>query len=90
MSISAEGNTANGLYTPFPSNLWYASPSRDEIFAATCQIYLENQYTREQYEAETERLRNLEFSYQDQTNMLYQDEENYCSVAYVAMANWID
>ena len=40
--------------------------------------------------AETERLRNLEFSYQDQTNMLYQDEENYCSVAYVAMANWID
>ena len=64
--------------------------TRDEIFAATCQIYLENQYTREQYEAETERLRNLEFSYQDQTNMLYQDEENYCSVAYVAMANWID
>ena len=51
--------------------------TRDEIFAATCQIYLENQYTREQYEAETERLRNLEFSYQDQTNMLYQDEENY-------------
>ena len=51
---------------------------------------MENQYTREQYEAETERLRNLEFSYQDQTNMLYQDEENYCSVAYVAMANWID
>ena len=26
--------------------------TRDEIFAATCQIYLENQYTREQYEAE--------------------------------------
>lgn len=64
--------------------------TRDEIFAATCQIYLENQYTREQYEAETDRLRNLEFSYQDQMNMLYQDEENYCSVAYVAMANWID
>lgn len=64
--------------------------TRDEIFAATCQIYLENQYTREQYEAETERLRNFEFSYQDQTNMLYQDEKNYCSVAYVAMANWTD
>ena len=88
-----------GVYSPlavFPSadmdtvsqDFYYQT--RDEIFAATCQIYLENQYTREQYEAETERLRNLEFSYQDQTNMLYQDEENYCSVAYVAMANWID
>ena len=88
-----------GVYSPlavFPSadmdtvsqDFYYQT--RDEIFAATCQIYLENQYTREQYEAETERLRNLKFSYQDQTNMLYQDEENYCSVAYVAMANWID
>ena len=88
-----------GVYSPlavFPSadmdtvsqDFYYQT--RDEIFAATCQIYLENQYTREQYEAETERLRNLEFSYQDQTNMLYQDEKNYCSVAYVAMANWID
>ena len=88
-----------GVYSPlavFPSadmdtvsqDFYYQT--RDEIFAATCQIYLENQYTREQYEAETERLRNLEFSYQDQTNMLYQDEENYCSVAYVAMANWTD
>lgn len=88
-----------GVYSPlavFPSadmdtvsqDFYYQT--RDEIFATTCQIYLENQYTREQYEAETERLRNLEFSYQDQTNMLYQDEENYCSVAYVAMANWID
>ena len=88
-----------GVYSPlavFPSadmdtvsqDFYYQT--RDEIFAATCQIYLENQYTREQYEAETERLRTLEFSYQDQTNMLYQDEENYCSVAYVAMANWID
>lgn len=88
-----------GVYSPlavFPSadmdtvsqDFYYQT--RDEIFAATCQIYLENQYTMEQYEAETERLRNLEFSYQDQTNMLYQDEENYCSVAYVAMANWID
>lgn len=88
-----------GVYSPlavFPSadmdtvsqDFYYQT--RDEIFAATCQIYLENQYTREQYEAETERLRNLEFSYQDQTNMLYQDEENYCSVAYVAMAKWID
>lgn len=88
-----------GVYSPlavFPSadmdtvsqDFYYQT--RDEIFAATCQIYLENQYTREQYEAETERLRNLKFSYQDQTNMLYQDEENYCSVAYVAMANWTD
>lgn len=88
-----------GVYSPlavFPSadmdtvsqDFYYQT--RDEIFAATCQIYLENQYTREQYEAETERLRNLEFSYQDQTNMLYQDEKNYCSVAYVAMANWTD
>ena len=88
-----------GVYSPlavFPSadmdtvsqDFYYQT--RDEIFAATCQIYLENQYTREQYEAETERLRNLKFSYQDQTNMLYQDEKNYCSVAYVAMANWID
>ena len=88
-----------GVYSPlavFPSadmdtvsqDFYYQT--RDEIFAATCQIYLENQYTREHYEAETERLRNLEFSYQDQTNMLYQDEENYCSVAYVAMANWTD
>ena len=88
-----------GVYRPlavFPSadmdtvsqDFYYQT--RDEIFAATCQIYLENQYTREQYEAETERLRNLEFSYQDQTNMLYQDEKNYCSVAYVAMANWTD
>ena len=88
-----------GVYSPlavFPSadmdtvsqDFYYQT--RDEIFAATCQIYLENQYTREQYEAEIERLRNLKFSYQDQTNMLYQDEENYCSVAYVAMANWID
>ena len=88
-----------GVYSPlavFPSadmdtvsqDSYYQT--RDEIFAATCQIYLENQYTREQYEAETERLRNLEFSYQDQTNMLYQDEKNYCSVAYVAMANWTD
>ena len=88
-----------GVYSPlavFPSadmdtvsqDFYYQT--RDEIFAATCQIYLENQYTREQYEAETDRLRNLEFSYQDQMNMLYQDEENYCSVAYVAMANWID
>ena len=88
-----------GVYSPlavFPSadmdtvsqDFYYQT--RDEIFATTCQIYLENQYTREQYEAETERLRNLEFSYQDQTNMLYQDEENYCSVAYVAMANWTD
>ena len=77
-----------GVYSPlavFPSadmdtvsqDFYYQT--RDEIFAATCQIYLENQYTREQYEAETERLRNLEFSYQDQTNMLYQDEENYCN-----------
>lgn len=73
-----------GVYSPlavFPSadmdtvsqDFYYQT--RDEIFAATCQIYLENQYTREQYEAETERLRNLEFSYQDQTNMLYQDEK---------------
>lgn len=88
-----------GVYSPlavFPSadmdtvsqDFYYQT--RDEIFAATCQIYLENQYTREQYEAETERLRNLEFSYQDQTNMLYQDEKNYCSVAYAAMANWTD
>ena len=88
-----------GVYSPlavFPSadmdtvsqDFYYQT--RDEIFAATCQIYLENQYTREQYEAETERLRNLKFSYQDQTNMLYQDAKNYCSVAYVAMANWID
>ena len=88
-----------GVYSPlavFPSadmdtvsqDFYYQT--RDEIFAATCQIYLENQYTREQYEAETERLRNLKFSYKDQTNMLYQDEENYCSVAYVAMANWTD
>lgn len=88
-----------GVYSPlavFPSadmdtvsqDFYYQT--RDEIFAATCQIYLENQYTREQYEAETERLRNLEFSYQDQTNMLYQDEKNYCSAAYVAMANWTD
>ena len=50
-----------GVYSPlavFPSadmdtvsqDFYYQT--RDEIFAATCQIYLENQYTREQYEAE--------------------------------------
>lgn len=59
-----------GVYSPlavFPSadmdtvsqDFYYQT--RDEIFAATCQIYLENQYTREQYEAETERLRNWNF-----------------------------
>ena len=47
-----------GVYSPlavFPSadmdtvsqDFYYQT--RDEIFAATCQIYLENQYTREQY-----------------------------------------
>lgn len=88
-----------GIYSPlavFPSSdidtvsqdFFYQL--NDEIFAATCQIYLENRYTEKQFEAEIERLRNLELSYQSQTNCLYVDELNYCNTAYVALANWTD
>lgn len=88
-----------GIYSPlivFPSNdvealsQKYYYQIRDEIFAGTCQIYLENQYTQEQYALEIERLKNLKLSYLDQTNNIYLDQENYCDATYVAMANWTD
>ena len=89
----------NGVYSPlivFPSNdvealsQKYYYQIKDEIFSGTCQIYLENQYTQEQYALEIERLKNLKLSYLDQTNNIYVDKENYCDVTYVAMANWTD
>lgn len=89
----------NGIYSPlivFPLNdvealsQKYYYQIKDEIFSGTCQIYLENQYTQEQYALEIERLKNLKLSYLDQTNNIYLDKENYCDVTYVAMANWTD
>ena len=88
-----------GIYSPlivFPSNdvealsQKYYYQIKDEIFSGTCQIYLENQYTQEQYELEIERLKNIKLSYLDQTNDIYLDQENYCDATYVAMANWTD
>lgn len=88
-----------GVYSPlivFPSSdvdtlsQKYYYQIKDELFAATCQIYLRNQYTEEQYASEIERLENLELSYLDQTNVVYIDQDNFCNVTYVAMANWID
>lgn len=88
-----------GIYSPlivFPSsdvdtlsqNYYYQI--KDELFAATCQIYLKNQYTEELYASEIERLENLELSYLGQTNDIYIDQDNFCNVTYVAMANWTD